>query len=205
MALVGPILDVCVPAHVSNQENVLGKRLGALGTAENAVFFAFFALLPSCMSLEAIFSSEALFANRTLERFVGDIHVRLEMLFIGFFRVARFVAHLANRYLVGQLGPDKFVNFPLMLQRAGSSSEWLMAQLAKELFVLDVPMAGTVLVPRFYGVERFVTFCAIQGLSLAAWRVAFQPALFVEALVASFTEKQLFVLSLLMPLEFSFV
>lgn len=180
---------MCVPAHVSNQENVLRKLLVAFGTVENAIFFPFFALPPSHMSLEAIFSSKALLTNLALERFVGDIHVRLEMLFVGFLRVARFVAHLAYRYLVGQLGPDKFVNFPLVLQRAGSGGERLVTQLAKELFILDIPMAGTVLVPRLYGIESFVTFCAIHGLSLAAWHVAFQSALLVEAFIASFTEK----------------
>lgn len=181
-----------MPAHVSNQENVLSERLFTLGTVKNAILshlYSRFALPTRHMSLEAVFRSEALFANLALERLVRDIDMRLKMLFVGFLRVARFVAHLANRYFVGQLGADEFVNFPLVLQRAGSGSEWLMTQLTKELFILDISMASTMFVPRLYGVERFVTFCAIQGLSLAAWRVAFQSALLVEALIASFTEK----------------
>lgn len=53
------------------------------------------------------------------------MHVRLKMLLVRILRVARFVAHFANRNFVSQLRPNELVNFPLVLQRAGSGSKWL--------------------------------------------------------------------------------
>lgn len=130
------------------------------------------------------------------------MHVRLQVLLVRVLRVARFVAHFTNRYFVSQLRPNEFVNFPLVLQRAGSSSEWLkkkspkshanfnktlntpnlMTQLALKLFTLHVPMAGTVFVPGLHRVERLVARGTVQRASLAAWLVALQTARLVEAL-----------------------
>lgn len=59
------------------------------------------------------------------------MHVRLQVLLVRILRVARFVAHFANRNFVSQLRPNKLVNFPLVLQRAGSGSEWLKGNVPK--------------------------------------------------------------------------